>query len=176
MAPTAGLRELSREDKVNIEQIKNQQMNSIQKLSGVVAMLCLGAAAVQAAGHVYTLNNLASGNWNSANVRTANTYQIGHSTELPNEAGAYFEYDLTPAKGKTVTGCKLLLIGSTDYSIHSYWANPDEGFTNHIQFKVGVAPQSNSSHPFTVAGTAFKVELAKRTLVRALQTVTGIEP
>jgi CO/xanthine dehydrogenase FAD-binding subunit len=27
--------------------------------------------------------------------------------------------------------------------------------------------------PFTVAGTAFKVELAKRTLVRALQTVTG---
>jgi CO/xanthine dehydrogenase FAD-binding subunit len=28
--------------------------------------------------------------------------------------------------------------------------------------------------PFTVAGTAFKVELAKRTLVRALQTVTGV--
>ncbi len=27
--------------------------------------------------------------------------------------------------------------------------------------------------PFTVSGTAFKVELAKRTLVRALQTVTG---
>jgi xanthine dehydrogenase YagS FAD-binding subunit len=27
--------------------------------------------------------------------------------------------------------------------------------------------------PFTVPGTAFKVELAKRTLVRALQTVTG---
>jgi CO/xanthine dehydrogenase FAD-binding subunit len=30
--------------------------------------------------------------------------------------------------------------------------------------------------PFTVAGTAFKVELAKRTLVRALQTVTGVRP
>jgi len=28
--------------------------------------------------------------------------------------------------------------------------------------------------PFTVPGTAFKVELAKRTLVRALQTVTGV--
>jgi CO/xanthine dehydrogenase FAD-binding subunit len=28
--------------------------------------------------------------------------------------------------------------------------------------------------PFTVAGTAFKVELAKRTLMRALQTVTGV--
>jgi xanthine dehydrogenase YagS FAD-binding subunit len=30
--------------------------------------------------------------------------------------------------------------------------------------------------PFTVPGTAFKVELAKRTLVRALQTVTGVAP
>jgi CO/xanthine dehydrogenase FAD-binding subunit len=29
---------------------------------------------------------------------------------------------------------------------------------------------------FTVPGTAFKVELAKRTLVRALQTVTGVAP
>jgi CO/xanthine dehydrogenase FAD-binding subunit len=29
--------------------------------------------------------------------------------------------------------------------------------------------------PFTVAGTAFKVELAKRTVVRILQTVSGIE-
>jgi CO/xanthine dehydrogenase FAD-binding subunit len=38
------------------------------------------------------------------------------------------------------------------------------------------AAEAAVSHPFTVAGTAFKVELAKRTLVRALQTVTGIEP
>lgn len=30
--------------------------------------------------------------------------------------------------------------------------------------------------PFTVPGTAFKVELAKRTLVRVLQTVTGVTP
>ena len=30
--------------------------------------------------------------------------------------------------------------------------------------------------PFTVPGTAFKVELAKRTLVRALHTVTGVSP
>jgi len=28
--------------------------------------------------------------------------------------------------------------------------------------------------PFTVAGTAFKVELAERTIVRALQTVSGV--
>jgi CO/xanthine dehydrogenase FAD-binding subunit len=48
------------------------------------------------------------------------------------------------------------------------------------------APASNESFraaaeaavrdPFTVPGTAFKVELAKRTLVRALQTVTGVTP
>jgi xanthine dehydrogenase YagS FAD-binding subunit len=30
--------------------------------------------------------------------------------------------------------------------------------------------------PFTVPGTAFKVELAKRTLVRVLHTVTGVRP
>ena len=30
--------------------------------------------------------------------------------------------------------------------------------------------------PFTVPGTAFKVELAKRTIVRILQTVSGVEP
>ena len=29
---------------------------------------------------------------------------------------------------------------------------------------------------WTVPGTAFKVELGKRTLVRALQTVAGVEP
>jgi len=31
-------------------------------------------------------------------------------------------------------------------------------------------------HPFTVPGTAFKVELAKRTIVRILQTVSGVQP
>jgi CO/xanthine dehydrogenase FAD-binding subunit len=36
------------------------------------------------------------------------------------------------------------------------------------------AAEAAVADPFTVAGTAFKVELAKRTLVRALQTVTGV--
>jgi xanthine dehydrogenase YagS FAD-binding subunit len=30
--------------------------------------------------------------------------------------------------------------------------------------------------PFTVSGTAFKVELAKRTIVRILQTISGVQP
>jgi CO/xanthine dehydrogenase FAD-binding subunit len=38
------------------------------------------------------------------------------------------------------------------------------------------AAEAAVSDPFTVPGTAFKVELAKRTLVRALQTVTGMRP
>jgi CO/xanthine dehydrogenase FAD-binding subunit len=38
------------------------------------------------------------------------------------------------------------------------------------------AAQAAVQNPFTVPGTAFKVELAKRTLVRALRTVTGVTP
>jgi CO/xanthine dehydrogenase FAD-binding subunit len=39
-----------------------------------------------------------------------------------------------------------------------------------------VAAEAAVRDPFTVPGTAFKVELAKRTLVRALQIVTGVTP
>ena len=38
------------------------------------------------------------------------------------------------------------------------------------------AAEAAVQNPFTVPGTAFKVELAKRTLVRALRTVTGVAP
>jgi CO/xanthine dehydrogenase FAD-binding subunit len=38
------------------------------------------------------------------------------------------------------------------------------------------AAEAAVADPFVVAGTAFKVELAKRTLVRALRTVTGVTP
>jgi xanthine dehydrogenase YagS FAD-binding subunit len=37
------------------------------------------------------------------------------------------------------------------------------------------AAQAALADPFTVAGTAFKVELAKRTIVRILQTVSGVQ-
>jgi xanthine dehydrogenase YagS FAD-binding subunit len=36
------------------------------------------------------------------------------------------------------------------------------------------AAEAAVHHPFTVPGTAFKVELAKRTLVRILQTISGV--
>ena len=38
------------------------------------------------------------------------------------------------------------------------------------------AAQAALRDPFTVSGTAFKVELAKRTIVRILQTVSGVRP
>ena len=37
-----------------------------------------------------------------------------------------------------------------------------------------VAAQAALGNPFTVAGTAFKVELARRTIVRILQTISGV--
>jgi CO/xanthine dehydrogenase FAD-binding subunit len=38
------------------------------------------------------------------------------------------------------------------------------------------AAQAARGEPFTVAGTAFKVELAQRTIVRVLHTVSGVQP
>ena len=38
------------------------------------------------------------------------------------------------------------------------------------------AAEAAIQDPFTVPGTAFKVELAKRTIVRILQTISGIQP
>jgi hypothetical protein len=140
----AGLCGFSREDKVNINK-QTKQMNSIQKLSGVAALLCLGAASAQAAGHTYNLANIASGNWNTSNVRTANSYIIGFNAQHPVESGAYFEYDLTPAQGKTITYANLLIAGSTDFHISDVWPNHPAGQTAN-QFKVGVAPMTVSAN------------------------------
>jgi len=122
-----------------------------QHLSAGVAaasLLCLGVANLQAAGHTYHFANLASGNWNDLNQRQANSYQIGFSTGRPHKQAAYFEFDLTPAKGKTVTDCNLLIVGSTDYHISS--VGPINGvFTN--KFRVGIGAQSRLDTPFSVS-------------------------
>jgi hypothetical protein len=87
-------------------------------------------------GGTFNLTCIASGNWNSAGVRTSGNYQIGFSVEHPDEQAAYFEFDLTPVKGHTISAANMLIVGSTDYSIESYWPVPPAGVTNHIQFKV----------------------------------------
>jgi len=127
-------------------------MKNIGKLSGAVALLCLGAISVQAAGHTYNLSCIASGAWNSTgNHISTSEYQIGYSTELPNEQAAYFEFDLTPAKGKTITSANMLITGSTDYNIESYWPNPNPPNQTHIQFKVRIAAQCNPAYPITLS-------------------------
>jgi hypothetical protein len=128
-------------------------MKITKQLAGALlaATLCGGAVSVQAAGHTYNIAAITSGNWNDKGVRGSTTdgtptdYQIGFSTELPNEQCAYFEFDLDPAKGKTVTAAGVLIPGSNDYNITSYWANPDNGNPSHTQFKVGVSPQGSDT-------------------------------
>lgn len=115
------------------------------------AFVCLSAANnIQAAGHTYHFANLASGNWNKLNQRQANSYQIGFSASRPQTQAAYFEFDLTPAKNKTVTDCNVLIIGSTDYHISDIWTGHPPGQTAN-QFKVGIAPQYPLGHPFSVS-------------------------
>lgn len=108
-------------------------------------MLCIGAASVKAAGHTYNLGNLASGNWNDQDQRQANSYLIGFNAQRPHLQGAYFEFDLTPAKGKTISSANLLIIGSTDFHISDVWPNHPAGQTAN-QFKVGVAPMTTSKN------------------------------
>ena len=43
-----------------------------------------------------------------------------------------------------------------------------------ISLAFRAAAQAALDDPFTVAGTAFKVELAERTIIRILQTVSGV--
>jgi len=113
-----------------------------------VSLLCLGVANLPAAGHTYHFANLASGNWNDLNQRQANSYQIGFSTGRPHKQAAYFEFDLTPVKGKTVTGCNLLIVGSTDYHISSV-GNLNGVITNVV--RVGIGAQSPLATPFSVS-------------------------
>jgi hypothetical protein len=118
-------------------------MKSHKKLIvGVAAMalLCLGTVGAQAA--TYNLNNIASGNWNDQNARQSNNYQIGFSTERPHIQAAYFEYDLTPARGKHVTGANLLIAGSNDYNITTQWPGHPPG----PNFKVGIAAMKISAN------------------------------
>ena len=129
--------------------------HSVKKICGGMAALALfsfGASSAQAAGHTYNLSCIASGAWNSTGDHISKSeYQIGYSSELPNEQAAYFEFDLTPAKGKTITSANMLIIGSTDYNILSYWPNPNPPNQTHIQFKVRIAAQCNPAYPITLS-------------------------
>jgi hypothetical protein len=125
-------------------------MNLRQKLSAAMlaASIGVGGAGLQAANYVHYIPATTCGTWNSAGVHSTSTdYQIGYSTQLPNEQAAYFEIDLDSVKGQTVSSCVMYILGSPDYNITCYWVNPDNlngpNNTNtiHEQFKVGMRPQ-----------------------------------
>lgn len=118
-------------------------------LCAIAAMLCLSATNVQAQ-HTYTLPCITCGNWNSAGIHDPSTlYEIGYSYTRPHSQAAYFEFDLTPVTGKTISDAYITIPGSTDYSIGSYWFNPD--VTNHQQLKVGIRPMCNPGYPVTLS-------------------------
>jgi hypothetical protein len=122
-------------------------------LTGIaaVALLCLSATQVQAQ-HQYNITAITCGNWNSAGIHDPTTlYEIGYSYTRPNAQIAYFEFNLTPAMGKTYTTAHLTIPGSTDYSINDYWVTPTENNLNdHFQFKVGIRPMCNTGYPETL--------------------------
>src|SRR5258708_911181 len=110
----------------------------------VAAVLCIGIANLRAQV-THDLPCLASGNWSTADQRQANNYQIGFNTERPTEQAAYFLYDLTPVKGKTIQSANMLIIGSTDFHISTFWPNHPGSPPQHW-FKVGIVPQTVSAN------------------------------
>lgn len=99
----------------------------------------------------FQLTALASGNWNSAGVHTVGEYQIGHSTEHPEQQAAYFEFNFDPIKGRTVTGASVLIPGSTDYNIETTYA-PRCGTAPC--FKIGITPQGTETLEDIVSPTS----------------------
>jgi len=122
-----------------------------------IAVITLSAAgnglvrAQSATTTTFQLTALASGNWNAAGVHTVSNYQTGFSTELPNKQVAYFEFNLDPVKGRTVTAASALIPGSTDYDIGSVYA-PRCGTAPC--FKIGIVPQGTSTLAEIVSPTS----------------------
>jgi hypothetical protein len=99
------------------------------------------AAQGTAGTTTFQLTALASGNWNSAGVHTVGNYQIGHSNQLPHQQAAYFEFDLTPVQGRTVTDALILIPGSTDYNIETTYKPTECPAAPAPCFKAGIAAQ-----------------------------------
>lgn len=90
--------------------------------------------------NTFRLPALASGNWNSAGIHTVGNYQIGHSTQDPDQQAAYFEFNLDPVKGRKLVSASVLIPGSTDYNIEVTYPKKCPG-NNTPCFKIGIAPQ-----------------------------------
>jgi hypothetical protein len=88
----------------------------------------------------FQLTALASGNWNSAGIHTIGNYQIGHSTQLPNQQVSYFEFNFSSIRGRTVRAGFVLIPGSTDYDIGTTYHPSECPPAPGACFKVGIRP------------------------------------
>jgi hypothetical protein len=93
----------------------------------------------------FQLTALASGSWNSAGEHLVGNYQIGHSTQLPNQQVSYFEFNFSPVQGRTVTAAFFLIPGSTDYDIGTNYHSTECPAQPAPCFKVGIRPQGSFS-------------------------------
>lgn len=103
-----------------------------------LAVFFFSGVSVRAASHNHDLVCLSCGTWDSAGHHTVGDYFVGFSVERPNPTAAYFVFDLTPIKGKTVTSVFLTIPGTNDWNFTAIWA----GHTPEHQFKLGMAPQN----------------------------------
>jgi hypothetical protein len=88
----------------------------------------------------FQLTALASGNWNSAGIHTVGNYQIGHSTQLPDQQVSYFEFNFSSIQGRTVRAGFVLIPGSTDYDIGVVYPTRCNLTATGPCFKVGIRP------------------------------------
>ena len=132
--------------------IRRQSMPARRALipSAVMLSTLLAGMCIQAQAQTQTLHLVATacGTWNDAGQHTVGSYQIGHSSELPHQTAAYFIFDLTPIKGRTVTAASVTIPGTTDFHITGEWPTHPAG-TPALQFKVGIAPQNKAAMSVT---------------------------
>ena len=116
----------------------------------MLAALCGSAQA--ATTNTFYLYNLASGNWNSANQRMDDNYQVGHSYALngtTTDSAGYFIYDFSPIKQwfgagtiglANINSASMTVIGSADFHMSTGWP----GHTGYPWFKIGCTPMNTN--------------------------------
>jgi CO/xanthine dehydrogenase FAD-binding subunit len=99
-------------------------------------------------------------------VRDRASYEFA----LTSAAAALLIEDGTIAKARLALGG----VGTIPWRAREAEERVNGAPANNQTFRA--AAEAALRDPFTVSGTAFKVELAKRTIVRILQTISGVQP
>jgi hypothetical protein len=105
-------------------------------LTGVLVCLAGCSYDVSLGSVAYPLPATTCGTWDSTGVHTTGGYVVGHLTDAPVDTIAYFVFDLTPLRGRTVVTASLTIPGTSDWKI----VLPDGGETPPLQFMLQVKP------------------------------------